>query len=352
MNGRLIGVLVAKDVSLYFRNRFFAFITALGLVAYAVTYFLLPTTADEELEVAFYAPEVPGALGEALAEEGVALNSFDSEVALQQAILDGDYQIGLSLPPEAMQKIVQGEKGQLKLFVASELPDELRGTAEILLRELGFMISGQPLNLETDVQVMGPDLIGEAIAPRQRMLPLLAVVLLFMEMIGLASLIGSEVAAGTLQAVLITPVTTPTLFVSKAVTGVGLAFLQAVLLLAITGGLKQEPLLMLTTLLLGSLLVTGIAFLVATTGHDIVSVLAAGIPVMLVMFLPAFNVLLPGVVSDWVRIIPSYYLVEPVHRVMNLNATWGDVGGYLLILLGFALGFLGLGVVALRRKFS
>ena len=352
MNGRLVGVLVAKDISLYFRNRFFAFITVLGLVAYIAIYFLLPTTVDEELEVAFYAPEVPGALGEALAEEGVALNSFDSEAALQQAILDGDYQIGLSLPPEAMQKIAQGEKGHVKLFLASELPDEWRGTAEILLRELGFMISGQPLNLETDVQVMGPNLIGEALAPRQRILPLLAVVLLFMEMIGLASLIGGEVAAGTLQAVLITPVTTPTLFVSKAVTGVGLAFMQSVFLLAITGGLNQEPLLMLTALLLGSLLVTGIAFLVATTGHDMVSVMAAGIPVILVMFLPALNVLLPGIVSTWIRAIPSYYLVETVHRVMNLNATWGDVWGNLLILLGFSLSILALGVLALRRKFS
>lgn len=36
MNLRIIGALVSKDFSLFFRNRFFAVITVLGLITYLV----------------------------------------------------------------------------------------------------------------------------------------------------------------------------------------------------------------------------------------------------------------------------------------------------------------------------
>jgi ABC-type multidrug transport system permease subunit len=51
-----------------------------------------------------------------------------------------------------------------------------------------------------------------------------------------------------------------------------------------------------------------------------------------------------------VKVIPSYYLVDTVHRVANYWSGWGDVWASLLILLGYTVAIVGVGILVLRRK--
>ncbi len=78
-----ISTLVAKDVNLYFKDRFYAFVTVLALVFFVAAYFLLPREAEDELTFGIYAPVMPPALVEALAEEGIELESQPSEEVLE-----------------------------------------------------------------------------------------------------------------------------------------------------------------------------------------------------------------------------------------------------------------------------
>jgi hypothetical protein len=96
-------------------------------------------------------------------------------------------------------------------------------------------------------------------------------------------------------------------------------------------------------LLLGSLLVTGLGFLIASVAHDLMSVMGWGIVAIVAMSLPAFSVLLPGLTTGWVRAIPSYYLVDAMNQVLNYGAGWAEVSGHLLALALFAALFLALG---------
>jgi ABC-2 type transport system permease protein len=64
------------------------------------------------------------------------------------------------------------------------------------------------------------------------------------------------------------------------------------------------------------------------------------------------TVLLPGLTSGWIRLIPSYYLVEPMYRVINLGASWSQVGSQLLTLVAYAAVIVAAGVWTLRRRFS
>lgn len=351
MNGQIVSALVAKDLILFFRNRFFAFITVLALVAYAAVYFLMPARVDETLEMGLYAPTLPPALEELMQEESLVVQRADSEEALRDAIVEGQYHVGIVLSPDAVQRLTAGQKGQMKVYFISDFPDDLKDAYTTLLQELAYTISGRPLNIEATEEILGPDMVGQQIPPRDRMVPLFAVFILIMETMGVASLISEEIEGGTLRALLVTPMRVEGLFLGKGVLGVGLAFVQAALLMAITGGLSRHPLLILLTLLLGALLVTGIGFMMASVGKDMMSVMAWGVLAMVVLAIPAFGVLFPGTVSDWVRVIPSFYLVDTVHRVTNFNVGWGNVWQNLLILLAFAALFLWLGVVVLRRKF-
>ena len=50
----MIGTLVVNDIKLFFRHRFFAIVTAIGVVFYLVIYFLLPNQVDQSLGMAFF----------------------------------------------------------------------------------------------------------------------------------------------------------------------------------------------------------------------------------------------------------------------------------------------------------
>lgn len=343
--------LVAKDLTLYFRNRFFAFITVLALAFYILIYFLLPASVDENLEIALYAPAAPAAFAEQLSQEGIILRQMDSDDALRQAVLAGDTPVGISLPPDWLQSISAGDPEPLHLYFRGDLPPEYQDAYRIFLQEITFILSGQPLNVRFIEETLGPDLVGEQIPIREQMLPLFAVFLLLMETMGLASLISAEVEAHTLQALLVTPLNTGSLFLGKAITGVGLAFAQALLLMAVTGGLSHRPLLIILALFLGSLLATGIAFLIASVARDMMSVMAWGMLAILLLALPAFTVLIPGIASRWLQLLPSHYLVDTVYRVANLDAGWAEMSTNLLALTAFSLAFFALGAFALRRKF-
>ena len=352
MNGRIIKTLILKDLRLFFSNQFFALVTVLALLGYATVYFFMPSTVNETVEMAIFAPNLPEQFAASLADDGVILKTMDSKADLQTAVLENKYPVGVVLPNDLGQKLAAGEQGQIELYFSPDFPQDLQKAYVIFFEEIGYGLSGQALSIEANEEILGVDRAGNQIPQRDKMLPLFALFILIMETLGLASLISAEIQTGTLQALLITPMKVEGLFIAKGIVGVGLAFVQAMLLMAVTGGLSQQPLLITVALLLGSLMVTGLGFLLASISTDIMSVMAWGIPIILILGLPAIGLLLPGVTSEWVRLIPSHYLVETVYQALNFNVGWSDAWSNMLILLAISLFFMGAGVMVLRRKFQ
>jgi ABC-2 type transport system permease protein len=352
MNGEMIAALLRKDLRLYFSNRFFAFITVLALVFYAGIYFVLPDELEDTVGMAIYADELPPVLDTEMEESGVILLEMDSAEALRDAVAGGEQEVGVVLPEGFTRHVAAGQQETVQLYFSSAFPEEFKDLYVLFVQELGFMLGGQPLAIDVQQEILGVDRAGDQIPYRDRMLPLFAVLILMLETMGLASLITSEVASGTIGALLVTPLRIEGLFTAKAIFGVGLAFVQALILMAVTGALNESPLLILLLLLLGSLLVTGVAFLIASVASDMMSVMGWGIVAVLVMSLPAFSVLVPGLTTSWVRVIPTYYLVDGVYRVVNYGAGWADMSQNLLALLLFSALFLALGIVVLRRRFQ
>ncbi len=349
MGWLVIGTLVRKDLTLFLRNRFFAFISILGLAAYIGIYFVMPDMIDEKLELALYADTVPPAF-ELARQQGIAAELLDSEDAVKEAVETGDYVAGIVLPDDFLDRLQAGEETRLDLYFASDTPSELKDSVTTLLRELSYLQSGEPPAVVISQRVLGTDMVGQQIPTRDRMLPLFAVLVILMETLGLSSLITEEVEGGTVRALLATPMTIGGFFTAKAITGVTLAFVQAMLLLLITGGMSREPLLIITTLLLAAFLVTGVGFLIAARGRDLMSVMAYGMPAIIILSVPSFGVLFPGAIADWVKVIPSYYVVDLVHQTVNYGAGWGDMWQNLLILLGFDIAIVTLGIITLRRR--
>lgn len=349
MNWRIIRALVSKDLSLFFRNRFIGIVTVLGLVFYILFYFLMPRAVNESLEIGLYAPvELPAF--EQVQAEGLVINAVESEEALKEAVIDGDYVAGIALPADAMEMLISEQIPIITVYVASDVPEEIKDSVAIIIRELAYRQAGQPLTVEINEEILGADMVGMQVPPRDRMRPLLAVFLIMFETFGLANLIAEELERGTVRALLVTPMTVKDLFVAKGIFGIGLAFGQAVFFMAIVGGMNHQPLIILVALLLGSILATAVGFIIGALGKDFMSVLAWGMVIFIILSVPAFGVMFPGAVTGWVKLIPSYYLVDTVHRVASFGAGWGDIWQNLLILLATNLALVWIGILGIRRK--
>jgi len=350
MNLRIIRALVSKDFSLFFRNRFFALVTVLGLVVYIVIYFVMPSSVNESLAIGLYAPVVLPAF-EQMQGEGLEIEEVESEELLKEGVIEGQYVAGIALPADIMEGFMFGQKPKISVYFASDVPEEIKDAVAVLIRELAYQQTGQVLTIEISEEILGTDMAGMQIPPRDRMRPLFAILLIMTETFGLANLISEEVERRTINALLVTPVSVKDLFAAKGITGVSLAFVQAALFMAIIGGMSRQPLIILVALLLGAVLVTGASFIIAALSKGFMSVLAWGMVILIILFIPAFGIMFPGAVTGWVKAIPSYYLVDTVHRVSNFGAGWGDAWYNLLVLLGFDLALAWIGIMALGRRF-
>lgn len=129
-----------------------------------------------------------------------------------------------------------------------------------------------------------------------------------------------------------------------------LAFGQSALFMAIVGGLNHQPLVVLAALFLGSLLVIAAGFIIGALAKDMLSVLAWSMPVIIILVIPSLAIAFPGSVSGWVEALPTYYLVDTVHKASSFGSSWGDVWQNLLILASFDLLLVCAGVLFLRRR--
>ena len=196
MNPAVLLALLRKDLRLFFANRFFAFVTIMALVAYVGMYYLLPATVDETLEIGWVNPGLPARFADELEGEGVILHSYADAAALRAAVAAGAVPAGVAFPPDLMAALAAGSRPTVEIFLAGDVPEELRQVYPLMVEEWVSLAVGRPIQVEASEEVLGVDRTGQPVPPRDRMLPLFAVFVLFIETLGLASLIAAEVAGG------------------------------------------------------------------------------------------------------------------------------------------------------------
>ncbi len=351
MNARLISTLIKKDLVLFTRDRFYFLITVVGLVLYIILYMVLPSTVDETLHLGIYAPGEPEINQAVLEEDGIAVMPFSTEEELQAAVNRNEFPAGIALEENFHQMLLDGERPQVTVYFSREAPEELQGAITTMIRQLASIGAGAEVLVDMQAEILGPDMIGEQIPWRDRMVPMLIILILGTEILSLASLVSTELQQNTVRALLVTPLKLGHLLSAKAILGVALAFLQVVLFAAIVGSLTREPGLLILVLLAGSLLVTGLGFLVASLSRDMMGVTSWGMIIVVIFFIPSVGVLVPGFISNWAGIIPSYHLTDAVNRITNYGAGFGDISGHLLVILAWSVAFAVTGTVLLRRRY-
>ncbi len=352
-----VTAIVAKDVRLFLRDRFYLFITVLGLVMFGGLFWVLPATVEEQLPVGVHLPGAEALLEAGLddaGEEGLDVTVFRSAEALEEAVAAGDDLVaGLDFPADFLAAAAAGRPTTVRVLIAGQAPEGLQGALAAGVREIAHELAGNPLPVtmpELDEMVLGVDRAGDPVALREQLRPLLIFVVLLMEMFALASLVAIEIAQRTAAAVLVTPARVGDLLAAKALLGTGLAFGQAVLIALVTGTLVHAPALILLALLLGALLVTGFGLMAGATGQDFVAIVFWSVLFFIPLMVPAFAVLFPGTPALWVQALPSYGLVETLVRTTTRGAGWAEVWPYLAVLAAWCAVAFAAGTAVLARR--
>ncbi len=347
-----IGAIIGKDLRLFTRDRFFVLITLLGLVAYVVIFWFLPDSVDETITIGVH--QEAAAL-HALSSEGLDVVSYETTEELQAAVEDGTGGViaGLDFPEGLAAGIAAGETVTVTQFVRSDVPPEVETALGGLAREIVAALAGDPPPfglLAEDVVVLGPDRAGDQVTLQERMRPLLAVFVLTMEALALASLVASEIEQRTVKAILITPASAADFLTAKGVFGTGLAFVEASLLLLLIGAFAAPVMPLLVTVLLGSILVTGVAMMAGSLGKDFIGIIFWSLLFMVPLMVPGFAVLFPGSAAAWVKALPSYGLARSIVDITTYDAGFGDILPLLAGLAAWCAVLFAAGVLILRRK--
>lgn len=381
----VISAIVRKDLAEYGRDRLWAFLTVLVLVVVIALFWILPDEVDESITVGVSGLDEPAALAEleTSQEEGLVTVPFATEDDLRAAVagdadawtVDGgtvvipkgsdtaapagakqaDVAIGLAFPDDFVQAAAAGETTQATVYVDAAVPEEIERAMSSLVSEIAFAVAGEPFPIDTTdptetFVVLGEDRAGAQVSARDGFRPIIVFLVLMMEMFVMASLIAKEIQDRTVTAMLVTPASVGDVLAAKGLTGALSGLVQAVVVLVAIDSLSPNPLLILTLILLGAVLISGTAMIVGSTGRDFISTLFYGMAYMVPLLIPAFAALFPGTASTWVRALPSYPLVRGLVDVTAYGAGWSDTLPELAVLSAWCVALFGLGWVVLRRK--
>ncbi|MBN1192508.1 MAG: ABC transporter permease [Coriobacteriia bacterium] len=402
----IIWALLKKELTAYSRDLVFLALTLAVLVAVPFVFHALPDSVDEAITLAVY-PLVTEMLGDARetligmgateeqlaelddidlasGEEGLALVEFESEEQLR-GVIEGSLElwqteggetvfrdkeagdkkpkdaervkpdIGIAFPDDFIAGVAAG-KSDLTVTVYSQagVGEEIQTAMQSFVREAAYQIAGRELPVglpdETTI-VLGEDRVGDQITMQERMRPMLLFMVLLMETFSMASLVSTEVLQRTVTAVLVTPARVGDFLAAKTIFGTFMSLSQALIILAFVGGLTATNWsLVLTVLVMGAIMFTGIALFVGSAGKDFMGQLFYAMLCTVPLIIPAFSVMFPGSAAPWVKVLPSYPIIRVLVDATAYGGTWADSWGLLayaalwLVILYFA------GLFALKRK--
>lgn len=354
MNLGVIAAIVRKDLVAFSRDRFYVFITFLGLVAFVAMFWLLPSSVDETVRIGLSQTGLDDVFGPVTSVQTEALEvvQFDSRAELVTAVEKGTDGIvaGMSFPEDFV--AASDASRSVELLVPADLPPEYLQLMNGIASQIAYFVTGTspPVDLVTNTVVLGTDRAGDQVSLQEQMRPLLAFFILMMETFALASLVSVEVQLRTVTAVLVTPARTRDFITAKGVLGTLLALVEVLVLMVLIRGFVGDVPVLLVALVLGAVLVTGVGMLAGASGRDFIGVMFLSLSLMIPLMIPAFGALFPGTAATWIKALPTYGLVQAIVGVTTRSESWSDLGPMLALLAAWGVGLFALGSAVLRRR--
>jgi ABC-2 type transport system permease protein len=350
MKTTCISAILRKDTVAAIRNNLLLLALVSGVI-FSLVYYVLPTDVEETIYLAAYGDsELFSELAEA--EEGVVIDTFPSEEDVKQAVAEEDYIAGVVLPDDFGSTVMAGQKPEITLYFNSDQPESVRTSIEYFVE---LAVEYAVLGVEVpamEAEILGEDMAGEHIPLREQSIPLYVVMALVMEMWTIATLVVEESAAGTMRAVLVTPATPSDVIAAKGVLGISYSVGVAAVILILTRSLRGDLLVLFLGILLGAVMAVSLGLFLGSLTKSITGSYAYASVPLLIFLLPALMIFVPDLSLPVIKGIPTYYLVGAINQILNHGAGLAEVWKDLLVIIFCDILFFGLGIFALRRRYS
>ncbi|MCP4358887.1 MAG: ABC transporter permease [Chloroflexi bacterium] len=275
------------------------------------------------------------------------VQEYDTAAALKEAVGNGVVDMGVVLPADFDEAVRSGTETEISAYIWGESLLRNRAIVGFAFARLIRDVAGQ----EAPVNIVTRTLRDEDfVSWEDRILPLIVLMMIILggSMIPATSLVD-EKQKRTLNALNITPASLGEVFAAKALMGIIVSSVMAVVVLLLNRAFGGQPALLIFVLLLGAVSASLFGILLGAFVKDINTLFAVFKGIGILLYAPAIIALFPTIPQWIAKIFPTYYIVQPVIEIVQQGATLADVAPKLFVLGLIILVQVGIIAYVIRR---
>lgn len=288
-----------------------------------------------------------------------------SDEALRQAIVDGRVHVGIKIPPDYSERLDRGEGARVLVLVDGS-DSQMAFRAQSTAVSLGLRLSIQQTNgtghaVEAPpIDIRPRTLFNPDMRSANFMVPgLIGIIMQLVTVMLTALAIVREKENGTLEQLLVTPVSKLGLMVGKLIPYAVIGIVETALVLFVMWALFAVPIngsLLLLWALIPIFLFTGLGLglLISTVAQN----QAQAFQVSFLVILPSVLLsgfffpreAMPRAIYPFTAIIPVTYFIEILRGIILRGAGWPELWRQSLILLGMGIGILAVAAARFQKR--
>ena len=340
---RLVRAVYNKEFKDSLRSSTFLVVIMLPVILAMLFTFLLGGPVASSSHIAVFT-EGETAFAEMLDEAGnLEVEKAPSWEDAEARVKDGDVSAALRIPANFDTTVELGTTVELDMVydeAKSRQTNLAVATIEALLEDFAgrspvAVVKATPIRKFKAGQLMLPVWITFAVA-------LIGITLM-------ATNVAEEKENGTMDAVLVTPVSRTEVMLAKALFGTVLVLVSVLLITVLNGVIGSHLILLMGLALLGGFGMVSLGLLIGALSRDQRQASTLSTVIYLPIILPVFVLGLNPVIDAIAHVLPTYYLWHGANTLLfseNISGVWVDF----VVLFGFAVALIAVAATALRRR--
>lgn len=278
--------------------------------------------------------------------DGIELTVLQDPDTLRQQVERNDLDAGLVLPVGFDDQVRSGARPRLEFYVGGESLASNRIILAVTTVDLVRAVEGQQPPVDVEVVSLGEEVQALSV----RLVPFIVMYALLIAGVFLPSFsLADEREKHTLDALLVTPITLTEVVAAKGILGFGLAIAMATVALWLNGALVAQGIALFVVLVVAGLLLVEIGLVYGTASKNVTGVFTLIKGTGFILLAPTIFYIFP----DWpqwiAKIIPTYWVINPIYEVTINGAGLDVVWTELLIAMGVIAAMI-VPIVVLSRR--
>ncbi|MCC7354377.1 MAG: ABC transporter permease [Anaerolineae bacterium] len=360
MNWRIILAIARKDIVDAFNNRYVLFAILMPILM-SLLFRLAFGNVDSDrigrLNVAVHDPGNSRLVAALRNSSDVNLSQF-GDLADMRAAVKGSIVGGLAVPAGFDDALQKGEQPEVAVYLNPRSGGGERATFRLLVTEQVWAQVNQPFPARITLVDAGTAPVSGLMSGGEFRLDLYLLVMLLVMALSMTGvfavplLLVEEKEKNTLQALLVSPAGPIEVALGKALTGLFYSALIVGILAVLNRGWVGNWPVSALAVLLGALFMVALGLLMGGIFRTTMQVNTWSSIVMLALLMPSWLTVLPvpRALETVFRLIPSFYMVEPLQLALAGEASLAKVWVNLMILAGCVAVAFAAVVWTLRRE--